>query len=66
MNNSQRTKIIAQGIALYAEFQDTSVVHPSYNKLAQQWEDWSNEWPAFARFVCTEQYNLFDRVNAAF
>ena len=68
MNNSQRTKIIAQGIAIYAAFQDQPAFASTdeERKTAQIWEDWQRQYPQFARFVCREHFDLFDRVNAAF
>lgn len=68
MNNSKRTCIIAQGIALYAAFQDQPViaVTAEEREVCQHWEAWQRMYPMFASFVRNEHFHLFDRVNAAF
>lgn len=68
MNNSRRTKIIAQGIAIFAAFKDQPYFASTdeEKKIAQMWEDWRRQYPQFASFVCDEMFDLFDRVNVAF
>lgn len=65
MNTSQRTRIIAQGIALYAAYQDEPGVSPNHDVL-DAWEKWAQEYPRYVKFVEREQFALFDRINAEF
>lgn len=68
MNNSRRTTIIAQGIALWAVVMDqpTSPMNQEQIENEKAWLVWENDNPQFVEFVKREQFNLFDRVNAAF
>ena len=68
MNNSRRTKIIAQGIALYSALMDQTHAELSTpgNEIYAAWEAWTIRHPTFADFVRQEQFDFFDRVNAAF
>lgn len=68
MNASRKTVIIARGIALYAAFQDQPAIAltTEEKETAQAWEDWQLTWPLYSRFVCDEQFALFDKVNARF
>ena len=65
MNTSQKTRLIAQGIYLWASVQDS----PMDTKESPIWKAW-NAWmelnPQWVDFVKMEQFDLFDRVNAKF
>ena len=63
MNSSAKTRIIAQGIAVYSAYQDLP-----YNKIEgsdeeREWLKWQQRWPQYVTFVQVEQWDLFDRVN---
>lgn len=66
MNNSQRTKIVAQGIALYAAFMDLptggAVDHPD----TKAWFAWMDENPRYAPWVMDNHTRLFDELNLRF
>lgn len=66
MNNSRRTAIVAHGIALYAAHMDQPLNDkPTFT--TQLWLEWiSQNGPTLTAFVEREQFNLFDRLNAAF
>lgn len=66
MNNSRRTKIIAEGVALWAAVQDMPGNEVRGSKPLKAWEEWRATFPEFVEFVEQEQFALFDRVNAAF
>lgn len=59
MNTSEKTAIIAEGIAAYAKVQDGQGT-----EALLRWDKWKERYPQFADFVKKEQFDLFDRVNA--
>lgn len=68
MNNSYRTRIIAQGIALYAVVMDNPAIATTLSQRTSRddWTVWQEDYPQFVEFVKREQFALFDRINAAF
>ncbi len=66
MDNSRRTTIIAQGIYLWARVmgQPSSVFTDEQRLNVVQWQGWAETWPSFVEMVKSEQFKLFDRVNA--
>ena len=61
MNNSHRTMIIAQGIAVYAALQNTN----GARKETANWITWCQQrTDSEIAFVRQEQFNLFDRCNS--
>lgn len=66
MNTSRRTKIIAEGLALFAAFMDT--IPKSLNEIAarQRWENWQVHHSEYVSFIREEQTRLFDKINAMF
>ena len=66
MNTSRRTRIVADGLALWAAVQDLPGNAPDDNYDRRCWERWAAENRAYVAFVKCEQDQLFNRVNAAF
>ncbi len=68
MNSSRKTTIIAEGIFLWAQVQNLKGDDDSDSALAfrRGWELFEQAYPhEVIEFVQKEQFNLFDRVNAA-
>ena len=66
MNTSFRTKHIANGMALYATFQNTSPVSYDYEAAKKAWEHWCYTDTRYIEFVIKEHRKLFDEINATF
>jgi hypothetical protein len=66
MNASQKTTIIARGIARFAAVQDLapSDARPEAKAIRNHWFVWCDAHPQWVEFVEREQFYLFDRVNA--
>lgn len=63
MNNSQRTKLVAQGIALYAAYQDLPISKQDGSSEAKAWNEWAWNNKQYTALVMREQYRLFDLCN---
>lgn len=68
INTSEKTRIIADGIALWSRVQDLSAIDGTLlaNSVRADWQRWCAVNPQWVEFVEREQFALFDRVNAAF
>ena len=63
MNNSRRTAIIAEGIALYAAYADEQGTMAETSNARRRWKIWQSHYPQLEAFVRNEQYKLFDLIN---
>jgi hypothetical protein len=62
MNTSRKTRVIADGIARYAAYQDTTQkVSGTPEEIA--WVEWQMAYPQWVNMVRAEQRKLFDRLN---
>jgi hypothetical protein len=66
MNTSRKTRIIAEGIALWAFAQDNTEFNSETAPLYDKWMEWQANYPIYVEFVKAEQFRLFDLINAAF
>lgn len=66
MNNSQRTKLVAQGIALYAAFMDLPGNQAYGHPDTSAWFAWMDANPRYAEWVMQNHIRLFDELNLAF
>lgn len=66
MNNSQRTKIIAEGIALYAAFMDVPGPGADTPEF-KAWAEYHDRVPAaFTQYIRDKHERLFDELNRLF
>lgn len=62
MNTSKKTRIIADGIARYAAYQDSpQTTSDTPEEIA--WVEWQMAYPDWVNLVRQEQFELFDRLN---
>lgn len=66
MNNSQRTKLIGEGVALYAAFMDV----PGSGVDTPEWKAWAeyhDRVPAeYTQYIREKHNRMFDEINLLF
>lgn len=64
MNSSAKTRIVAQGIALYAAYQDMPGNVAKESPEYAAWQAWEKQNPQWSLLVREQQFKLFDAVNS--
>lgn len=62
MNASRMTKVVAEGIALWAAVQDLPGNKVQGSPELGAWLEWADRYPILIDRVKKEQSNLFDRI----